>query len=287
MTVNPKFENKQIKKGLYIIPTPIGNLGDITYRAIDILKKSDFILCEDTRISRKLMEKFGVKSKLLPNHKFNEKKNLSQIINHLRNDKIVSLISDAGTPGISDPGAILIRQCVEERIDIYPLPGPSAVSTAVSISGFSEKYFFYGFFPSKLKEIKNDLKSLSQLDASIVFFISPKKINKIISFLKENFSEREILICREMTKFYEEYLRYKVDDLKTFDKNLKGELTIVISEKKKIKKDSLLLSESDKNNIKGMINKLSIKEIVNVISQNSRIPKKKIYNFCLKIKNEV
>ena len=287
MTVNPKFENKQIKKGLYIIPTPIGNLGDITYRAIEILKKSDFILCEDTRISRKLMEKFGVKSKLLPNHKFNEKKNLSQIINHLRNDKIVSLISDAGTPGISDPGAILIRQCVEERIDIYPLPGPSAVSTAVSISGFSEKYFFYGFFPSKLKEIKNDLKSLSKLDASIVFFISPKKINKIISFLKENFSEREILICREMTKFYEEYLRYKVDDLKNFDEGLKGELTIVISEKKKIKKDSLLLSESDKNNIKEMINKLSIKEIVNVISQNSRIPKKKIYNFCLKIKNEV
>ena len=287
MTVNPKFENKQIKKGLYIIPTPIGNLGDITYRAIEILKKSDFILCEDTRISRKLMEKFGVKSKLLPNHKFNEKKNLSQIINHLRNDKILSLVSDAGTPGISDPGAILIRQCVKERIDIYPLPGPSAVSTAVSISGFSEKYFFYGFFPSKLKEIKNDLKSLSQLDSSIVFFISPKKINKIISFLKENFSEREILICREMTKFYEEYLRYKVDDLKTFDENLKGELTIVISEKKKIKKDSLLLSESDKNNIKGMINKLSIKEIVNVISQNSRVPKKKIYNFCLKIKNEV
>jgi len=287
MTVNLKFQNKEIKKGLYIVPTPIGNLGDITYRAIEILKKSDFILCEDTRISRKLMEKFGVKSKLLPNHKFNEKKNLSQIIDHLRNDKIVSLISDAGTPGISDPGAILVRQCVKERIDIYPLPGPSAVSTAVSISGFSEKYFFYGFFPSKLKEIKNDLKSLSQLDASIVFFISPKKINKVISFLKESFSEREILICREMTKFYEEYLRYKVDDLKTFDENLKGELTIVISEKKKIKKDSLLLSESDKNNIKGMINKLSIKEIVNVISQNSRVPKKKIYNFCLKIKNEV
>jgi len=219
MTVNLKFQNKEIKKGLYIIPTPIGNLGYITYRAIEILKKSDFILCEDTRISRKLMEKFGVKSKLLSNHKFNEKKNLSQIINHLRNDKIVSLISDAGTPGISDPGAILIRQCVEERIDIYPLPGPSAVSTAVSISGFSEKYFFYGFFPTKLKEIKNDLKSLSELDASIVFFISPKKINKVISFLKESFSEREILICREMTKFYEEYLRYKVDDLKNFDEN--------------------------------------------------------------------
>ena len=287
MTVNPKFQNKEIKKGLYIIPTPIGNLGDITYRAIEILKKSDFILCEDTRISRKLMEKFEVKSKLLPNHKFNEKKNLSLIMNHLRNDKIISLISDAGTPGISDPGAILVRKCVEEKINIFPLPGPSAVSAAVSISGFSERYFFYGFFPSKLKDIKNDLKFLTQLDSSIVFFISPKKINKAIPFIKNNFSERDILICREMTKFYEEYLRYKVDDLKLFNENLKGELTIVISEKKKIKKGSLLLSESDKSNIRKMIKKLSIKEIVNLISQNNSIPKKKIYDFCLKIKNEV
>ena len=287
MTVNPKFQNKEIKKGLYIIPTPIGNLGDITYRAIEILKRSDFILCEDTRISAKLTKKFEIKSKLLPNHKFNEKKNLSLIINYLRNNKIISLISDAGTPGISDPGAILVRECVEEKINIFPLPGPSAVSTAVSISGFSEKYFFYGFFPSKLKDIKNDLKFLNQMGSSIVFFISPKKINKAIPFIKNSFTKRYILICREMTKFYEEYLRYKVDDLKLFDENLKGELTVVISEKKKIKKDSLLLSESDKTNIKKMIKKLSVKEIVNLISQKSDVPKKKIYNFCLKIKNEV
>ena len=286
MTVNPKFRNNEIKKGLYIIPTPIGNLGDITYRALDILKKSDLILCEDTRITRKLMEKFEIKSKLLINHKFNEKKNLSQIINHLRNNKVISLISDAGTPGISDPGAILVRECVEEKINIFPLPGPSAVSTAVSISGFSEKYFFYGFFPSKLKDVKNDLKFLSKIDSCIVFFISPKKINKAIPFIKNNFYERDILICREMTKFYEEYLRYKVIDLKPFDENLKGELTLVISEKKKMKKDSLLLSESDKSNIRKMIKKLSIKEIVNLISQNNNMPKKKIYNFCLKIKNE-
>ena len=287
MTVNPKFQNKQIKKGLYIIPTPIGNLGDITLRAIEILKKSDFVLCEDTRISRKLMEKFEIKSKLLLNHKFNEKKNLSQILNHLRNNKIISLISDAGTPGISDPGAILVRECVEKNINIFPLPGPSAVSTAVSISGFSEKYFFYGFFPSKLKIIKNDLKFLSQLDSCIVFFISPKKINKAIPYIKNSFSNRDILICREMTKFYEEYLRCKVDDLKPFDENLKGELTLVISEKRKIKKSSLSLGESDKNNIRKMIKKLSIKEIVSLVSQNNEVPKKKIYDFCLKIKNEV
>ena len=287
MTENFKFLNKEIKKGLYIIPTPIGNLGDISYRAIEILKNSEIILCEDTRISRKLLDKFEINSKLLSNHKFNEKKNLTQIINYLKDNKIISLISDAGTPGISDPGAILVRECAEERINIFPLPGPSAVSTAISVSGFSEKYFFYGFFPTKLKDVKNDLKFLSQMDSSIVFFISPKKINKAIPFIKNNFSDRDILICREMTKFYEEYLRYKVNDLKLFNETLKGELTIVISEKKKIKKDSLLLSESDKRNIKKMIKKLSIKEIVNLISQNSSVPKKKIYNFCLKIKNEV
>ena len=287
MTENLKFLNKEIKKGLYIIPTPIGNLGDISYRAIEILKNSEIILCEDTRISRKLLDKFEINSKLLSNHKFNEKKNLTQIINYLKDNKIISLISDAGTPGISDPGAILVRECAEERINIFPLPGPSAVSTAISVSGFSEKYFFYGFFPTKLKDVKNDLKFLSQMDSSIVFFISPKKINKAIPFIKNNFSDRDILICREMTKFYEEYLRYNVNDLKLFNETLKGELTIVISEKKKIKKDSLLLSESDKRNINKMIKKLSIKEIVNLISQNSSVPKKKIYNFCLKIKNEV
>ena len=152
---------------------------------------------------------------------------------------------------------------------------------------FLKNIFFYGFFPSKLKDIRNDLKLLSQLNSSIVFFISSKKMNKTIPFLKENFSDREILICREMTKIYEEYLRYKIDDLKPLDENLKCELTLVISEKKRIKKSSLLLSESDKNNIRKMIKKLSIKEIVNLISQNNSVPKKKIYNFCLKLKNEV
>ena len=286
MAIIPPSHNKEIKKGLYLIPTPIGNLGDITLRAIEILKISDLILCEDTRVSSKLLKKFNIKSKLLSNHKFNEKKNLHKIIDYLKKDQIISIISDAGTPGISDPGAILVKECVKKKINIIPLPGASAVSTAMSISGFSEKYYFYGFFPSKLKDIQNDLKSLSRLDSSIIFFISSKKINKAIKFIKEIFSEREILICREMTKFYEEYQWLKVDDLKDFGENFKGELTIVISEKRKIKKSSLLLSESDKSNIKKMINKLSIKEITKVISQNSEIPKKEIYNYCLKIKNE-
>ena len=287
MAINPKSHNKEMKKGLYIVPTPIGNLGDISLRAINILKESDFILCEDTRVSAKLLDKFEIKSRLISNHKFNEKKNLSKVIKSLKDNQIVSLISDAGTPGISDPGAILVKECVKEKIDVIPLPGASAVNTAMSISGFSEKYFFYGFFPIKLKDIQNDLKLLSNLNSCIVFFISAKKLNKAISFIKAHFIDREILICREMTKFYEQYLRYKVSEINDFKENLKGELTVVISERKNIKKSSLFLSESDKKSIKKMINKLTIKEITNLISQNNDIPKKEIYKYCLKIKNEI
>ena len=287
MAINPLSHNKEIKRGLYLVPTPIGNLGDITFRAIEILKKSDLILCEDTRVSIKLLEKFEIKSKLLSNHKFNEKKNLPKILDNLKKGQIISLISDAGTPGISDPGAILVKECVKEKINITPLPGASAVNTSLSASGFSEKYFFYGFFPSKLKDIQNDLRFLSKLDSCIIFFISSKKFNKAIPKIKENFPDRMILICREMTKYYEEYLRYDVRDLKTFDENLKGELTIVLSEKKRVRKGSLLLSESDKKDIKNMIKKLSIKEITDFISRKNDISKKEIYNYCLKIKNEI
>ena len=155
--VNPILHNNILKKGLYLIPTPIGNLGDITFRAIELLKKSDFILCEDTRVSKKLLDKFDIKTKLISNHKFNEVKNLSKITDLLKNDKIISMISDAGTPGISDPGAVLVNECLKENIDVIPLPGPSAVTTAMSVSGFGEKYLFYGFFPEKEKMIKEKL----------------------------------------------------------------------------------------------------------------------------------
>ena len=286
MIVNLKSLNREIKKILYLVSTPIGNLNDISLRAIDTLKKSDYILCEDTRVSKNLLDKYKIKSKLISNHKFNEKKNLSKIITLIKQGLFVSLISDAGTPSISDPGAMLIRECIKNNIQIIPLPGPSAAISAVSISGFSEKFFFYGFFPEKNKILLEDLGVLSKLNSSIVFFISPRKINKIIPFIKKNFKGRKILICREMTKFYEEFVRAEVDELELFKNNLKGELTIVISEKKDDKKTSHILSESDKRIIKSMINKLSIKEISNLIHQNNKISKKIIYDYCLKIKNE-
>ena len=283
---NQKSNIKEIKKGLYLVPTPIGNLSDITFRAIDILENSNCILCEDTRLSKNLLDKFNIKSKLISNHKFNEKKNLLKVIEMLKQGQIISVISDAGTPGISDPGAVLVKESINNNINIFPLPGPSAVTAAVSASGFSEKYFFYGFFPEKEKIIKEDLGMLSMITSSIVFFISPKKINKIIPQIKKYFFDRDILICREISKFYEEYIRCKIEKLKLFDKNVKGEITLVISEKKNNKKDNYILKESDKIIIDKMINKLSVKEIVNLISQNNKVSKKQIYSYCLTKKNE-
>ena len=286
MIIKSQSQIKNNEKGLYLVSTPIGNLKDITFRAIETFKKSDYILCEDTRVSKNLLNKYEVKSKLISNHKFNEKRNIIKIINLLKSGKIISLISDAGTPSISDPGSILINECIQENIKIFPIPGPSAVVTAVSISGFSEKFFFYGFFPEKQKLLINDLKNLSKLNSSIVFFTSPKKINRIIPFLKKNFSGRKILICREMTKYFEEFIRAEIDNLELFDYELKGELTLVISENQFYKKDSQNLNESDKRLINQMIKKLSVKEIIGLVNQGKKISKKEIYDYCIKLKNE-
>jgi 16S rRNA (cytidine1402-2'-O)-methyltransferase len=287
MIIKSQSQIKDNENGLYLVSTPIGNLKDITLRAIETLKKSDYILCEDTRVSRILLDRYEIKSRLISNHKFNESKNLNKIIDLLKSGETIALISDAGTPSISDPGAILVNECIKNNIRIIPIPGPSAVATAVSISGFSEKFIFFGFIPEKKQAIANVFNQISKFNETCVFFVSPKKVNKIIPELKKNFSRRKIVFCREISKLYEEFIRTNVDDLKIFNKELKGELTIVISEKKIDKNYSQELSESDINIIKKMINKLTIKEITEIISQNKSISKKEIYNYCLKIKNEI
>ena len=287
MVIKSQSQIKDNENGLYLVSTPIGNLKDITLRAIETLKKSSRILCEDTRVSRNLLDRYEIKSQLISNHKFNESKNLNKIINLLKSGEIISLISDAGTPSISDPGAILVNECIKNNIKVTPIPGPSAVAAAVSISGFSEKFIFYGFLPEKKQALINAFNKISKFNETCVFFISPKKINKIIPELKKNFSGRKIVFCREISKIYEEFIRKNVDDLDILDMELKGELTIVVSEKKIEKNHSQELSESDINIIKKMINKLTIKEITEIISQNKDISKKEIYNYCLKLKNEI
>ena len=280
-----KFLNK-LKPGLYCVATPIGNLGDITLRAINILKNSDVILCEDTRVSKKLLNHLKINKELISYHKFNEQKKIKQILGLLRENKIISIISDAGTPTISDPGKILIRECIKEGLDIYPIPGASAVSSSISISGFSDKYLFLGFLPEKKRDLTNQFKKVSQIGCSIVFFISPNKFDKIKDQLSIFFPDREILICREITKFYEEYQRSSVKNLDKITISKKGEITVVISEAKIEEKKLNQLEESDKKKIKKLLKTKTTKNIVETINEKKNIKKKIIYDYCLKLKNE-
>ena len=279
-------KNKQqtIGPGLYLVSTPIGNMEDITLRALNILKKSDLILCEDTRRSGKLLSYFQIKNKLLPYHKFNEQKISNKIIDFIKKDKIVSLISDAGTPAISDPGMILVNKCIDENFNVHPIPGSSAVTSAFSVSGFSDQYLFYGFLTKEEKKLENVLKNLSNLDYSIIFFIPASKINFYISKFKKYFFGRKIMIAKEMTKIHEKFIRSKVESVENLTEPLKGELTIVLSEV--IKKNNIKeeINESVKIEIKKMLKKYSHKDVVEFISKKENLSKKMIYNYCLKLK---
>ena len=280
------LNNNKFKPGLYCVATPIGNMGDISFRAIKILQESDLILCEDTRVTKKILQKFEINKQVISNHKFNENKNLEKVIEILKNNKIVSLVSDAGTPAVSDPGRILVNECVKKKINIFPIPGASAVNSAISISGFSDNFYFCGFLSEKQNQVKKLFRNLSLLESSIVFFISPNKLIKRIDDIKEFFLNRDIIICREITKYHEEYIRTSVKELSNVSFSRKGEITVVISEAKKEKLSFKELEESDKKKINKLIKKMSIKDIVKKVSEDREISKKLIYKYCLEIKNE-
>ncbi len=274
-----------LEKGLYIVSTPIGNLEDITLRAIKILKNSDFILCEDTRHSLKLLNNFNIKSRLIPYHKFNEKKSLNKIIEYLNEGKILSLISDAGTPVLSDPGNILINECIKNNLKVFTAPGPSAISAAASMSGFGEKFLFYGFLPKTENELNKSLKKITIDGFSLIFFLPAIKINFYIKHFKKYFSGRDIFIAREMTKKYETYYRESINNLNPFKTQLKGELTIVISQKNK-NKNELLITDYTKieKQVINYLKKYTVKDTVELMSKKEKVPKKTIYNLCIKNK---
>ena len=269
---------------LYIVSTPIGNLDDITLRAIEVLKKSDIILCEDTRHSIKLLGHYKIKKKLVSYHKFNEKKQLLNIIKYFKEGKILSLISDAGTPLLSDPGKLLVNECIKNNIQVTPVPGVSSITSALSVSGFNDQFLFYGFLPKTENELKKVLSSLSLHEYTQIFFIPSKKINFYINGFKKFYSGRKILIAKEITKIHEAFIREDIDKLKPLINSIKGELTIVISENdKKVKKFD---EEKIVNKIKKYLKNYSLKDTVNLILETEKINKKKIYDLCLKIKNE-
>ena len=272
--------------GLYIVSTPIGNLDDITLRALNVLKNSDKILCEDTRRSIKLLNHYKIKKKLVSYHKFNEKKLLPFVITSIMSGEKISLISDAGTPILSDPGLLLLRECIKKNLKIFPVPGVSAITTATSISGFDDKYFFYGFLPKKEKEIEKVLINLKNYDFCIVFFIPSIKINYYIKFFKKYFDGRDIFIAKEMTKIHENFYRANLKNLNSFKTKLKGELTVIVSNlgKKMILKDNNIDKKNLKLEISKYLKRYSVRDVVNLISEKNKLPKKEIYNLCLQIK---
>tara|TARA_B100001027_G_C16191073_1_gene296054 strand:- start:13 stop:852 length:840 start_codon:yes stop_codon:yes gene_type:complete len=269
---------------LYIVSTPIGNLDDISLRAINTLKNSDLILCEDTRRSIKLLNHLNIKKKLISFHKFNERKKISLIIEYIKQGKILSLISDAGTPLISDPGRSLINECIKEKIEVIPIPGVSSVISAMSVSGFSDQFIFFGFLPKKNNELEKALKSLSKINYSQVFFAPSNKLNFYIQYFKKYYFDRKLLVAKEITKLHEAFFRDDVNNFKLFKTPLKGELTIVISEKNN--KDKIFNEKEIMKKAKKYLKILSVKDTVDIIFKSEKINKKKIYKLCLKIKDE-
>ena len=275
---------KLFSNHLYIVSTPIGNLDDITLRALEVLKNSDIILCEDTRRSIKLLSHYKIKKKLVSYHKFNEKKKLADVIEYFNEGKILSLISDAGTPLLSDPGRLLVNFCVQNNIQISPIPGVSSITAALSVSGFKDQFLFYGFLPKTENDLKKVFTLLSQSNYTQIFFVPSKKINFYIKNIKQFYSGRKILIAKEITKIHESFIREEVNELQLFKDSLKGELTIVISE------NNLRLRKFDEkkivNKTKKYLKRFSLKDTVNLILETEEIKKKKNYDLCLKIKNE-
>ena len=216
---------------LYIIPTPIGNLKDITIRAIEVLKEVDLILAEDTRKSIKLLNHFDITTPMSSYHQHNEHKKLDSIIEKLKSGKILALVSDAGTPSISDPGFLLVRECVKNKIDFETLPGPTALIPSLINSSFSsERFIFEGFLPVKKGRTKR-LNALKDETRTIILYESPHKFIKTINDLIDNMgSKRRISVSRELTKIYEETTRGDLSDILAYFKNkkLKGEFVIVI-----------------------------------------------------------
>jgi 16S rRNA (cytidine1402-2'-O)-methyltransferase len=275
---------KLFSNNLYIVSTPIGNLDDITFRAIEVLKNSDIILCEDTRRSLKLLNHFKIKKRLISYHKFNEKKKITSIIEYINQGKILSLISDAGTPLLSDPGRLLVNQCIKYKIKVVPIPGASSITTAMSISGFRDQFLFYGFLPKTENELEKVLSSLCQNLFSQIFFIPALKVNFYLKYFKKYFSGRKLLIAKELTKIHEAFFRENIDEIKLFKNPMKGELTVIISEKDS--KIIVLDKEKIVNKAKKYLKKYSLKDTVDIILMSEKVNKKEIYKLCLEVKNE-
>ena len=279
------IDNILLPSGLYIVSTPIGNLKDITVRALSVLKNCDLIACEDTRVTRKLLSSYEIKSKnLVSLHEHSPQQKLIFLIDKIKKKKSIALVSDAGTPIISDPGIQLVILAINNNIKIIPIPGPSAITASLVGSGLAhDNFFFVGFLPNKKKRI-NTLNKYKKIDSLLIFYENAKRIKETINDMFSIFGNRKCVIARELTKYYETFYRGDLKKFKNIKENLKGEITIIISscENKKNKEKSDIEEDEVKKIISFTKKKLSTKNLSELLSIIYKKPKKFFYTKLIK-----
>lgn len=281
-----RTESNQINPvGLYIVATPIGNLSDITLRALDILKLVDLIVCEDTRVSGGLLSHYGIRKPLVSYNDHNAAERRPEIFEAINNGKRVALISDAGTPLVSDPGYKLVREALEQGLYVTAIPGASSVLAALCLSGLpSDSFYFGGFLPAKTEALKKYITSLANVPATLIFFESARRIEESLGVLRDVLSDRQAAIVRELTKLYEENRRGKLSELlENIQKNgsPKGEVVIVISPPQA---EEAINNNDIETQLNILLKSHSVKEAASIIAEQTGRSRKEIYAIALKIK---
>lgn len=221
--------NFSSKAKLYLVPTPIGNFDDMTYRSVEVLNTVDIVFAEDTRVTKVLLSHFNITTPLMSYHIFNEQSQADEIIKYLHEEKNIALVSDAGLPGISDPGYLITKKAIDLGFDVVALPGANAALTALIASGIpSDKFFFYGFLKHKLSQKEKELKDLVDYQETIIFYESPHRIKETLMAINKVFGNREVVVARELTKKFEEYIRGKIQEIVDADLEFKGEIVIIV-----------------------------------------------------------
>lgn len=274
---------------LYIVATPIGNLEDITFRAISILKKVDLIACEDTRHTKKLLNYYKIKTPTTSYHEYNEVEKSKKLLSDLKKGKNIAIVSDAGTPSISDPGYRAVKLAAENNVEVLSIPGSSAIVTALTSSGLpTDSFSFFGFLPKTKKNNLEFLEKIKDYEQTLIFFESPKRVVKSLNYMLNIFGNRNAALCRELTKIYEEITRGKIEELIEVlerRKDVKGEFVLIVEGKKEDRKKSLSdeLDIVDKRLKKLKNLNISLKDAVKVVSEELKITKNKIYKKALTI----
>ena len=282
-----KIENISLSKGLYIVSTPIGNLKDITIRALITLKNCDLIACEDTRVTQKLLSSYKIKAKITSYHDFTPEEKLLKLIKKMEKGESIALVSDAGTPLISDPGYKLVVLALKKNLPVIPIPGPSALTASIATSGLkSEKFFFFGYLPSKENKKINALKSLTNIQSSLIFFESSKRLQNTLKNMLSIFGNRKCVVSRELTKYYETFYRgdLKKISMESLKINLKGEITVIIDKPDEESSSEKIILETEK--LKKIFsfskNKISTKNLSTLLSIIYKKPKKFFYSQAIK-----